>query len=129
MRATTVTILGCACDACGHGSQGCADFPDGKKPVGTVIDHPDAYRLVRMGVAVPEDEECAQAAGMNDEQIKAAIYAGKRTALGIAPEDFPAYDQGEMVGYNKDGSFVPGPNATVSDGGIILDDRFCDDDE
>lgn len=128
MRAKTVCILSCACDACGHGSQGCAEYPDGKIPAGTVIDHPDAYRMVKQGVAVPHDEECDRRANMNKQQQQAAQYAAKRTSLGIAPEDFPAYDRGEMVGYYGDGSSIPGPNATVSDGGIILNDDDYEDD-
>ena len=127
MKAKTVMELGCACNECGHGSQGCHEFPDGKKPVGTIIDHPAAYRLVRLGVAVPYDEECERAAGMNDGQVKAAQYAAKRTALGIRPDDFEAYDSGEIAGYYGDGSNIPGPNAPVSDGGIILDEYYEDD--
>lgn len=127
MKAKTVVVLGCACNECGHGSGGCVTYPDGKIPVGKVIDRPDAYRLVELGVADPEDEECRKRAGMSSEQIRAAKYAAKRTALGVGPEDFEAYDSGEMRGYKKDGSFIPGPNAAVSDGGIILDDYYDED--
>lgn len=36
---------------------------------GTVVDHPDAYLLVQMGQAIPEDEACRQAAGLTPEQM------------------------------------------------------------
>jgi hypothetical protein len=122
MKAKTVAVLNCACDDCCHGSGGCVDYPDRKMPIGTIIDHPDSWRLVRMGVAVPADEECEQKAHMTEDQLKAAQYAAVRTARGIAPEDFEAYDRGDMIGYYGNGSPIPGPSATVSDGGIILDD-------
>lgn len=34
---------------------------DGLLPAGTEIDHPDAYNLVRMGIAFPADDECREA--------------------------------------------------------------------
>jgi hypothetical protein len=81
--------------------------------VGGVVDHPDAYRLVQMGVAVPGDEKCAVAAGMSDAQIAAAQQAAERLRRGIHPSDFAAFDAGLMAGYNGDGSHIPGPNAQV----------------
>jgi hypothetical protein len=129
MRAKTTTVLNCACDACGHGSHGCIEFPDGKIPVGTINDRPDSYKWVKMGVAVPDDEECELAAGMDEQAIQAAQHAAKRTALGIAPEDFEAYDRGEMTGYYRNGTPIPGPDADVSDGGIILNDNYEDEDD
>lgn len=127
MKAVTIATLSCACDACGHGSGGCVTYPDGKIPIGTINDRADAYKWVLMGVADSADEECRQRVNITPKQLKAVKHAAKRTALGIIPEDFEAYDSGEMRGYKKDGSFIPGPNATVSDGGIILDDRYDDD--
>ena len=82
-----------------------------KAPAGTVIKDPKAYMLVRMGIAIPADDECRERAGMTEEKMKAAIHAQRRTAAGIHPDDFAAYDCGEMVGYNGDGSYKPGPNA------------------
>lgn len=32
--------------------------PDGERPAGTVIDHPDSHLLCRLGVADPADDEC-----------------------------------------------------------------------
>lgn len=91
------------CDAC-------EEFPDGIKPEGTVIDHTDAWRLVRRGVAEPEDAECAIKSCMTPEALERAAYAYERADRGIHPEDFDAYDKGLMDGYNPDGSFIPGPN-------------------
>jgi len=42
---------------------------------GTVLSHPQAYMLVRMGVAEPADDECRKAAGLSASQeadVKAA---------------------------------------------------------
>ncbi|NBW11011.1 MAG: hypothetical protein EBR82_23570 [Caulobacteraceae bacterium] len=78
--------------------------------VGGVVDHPEAYMLVQMGVAVPGDEKCAVAAGMSEEQIAAAQHAAERLRAGIHPSDFSAYDAGLMSGYNGDGTHKPGLN-------------------
>lgn len=87
-----------------------------KLPAGTVIDNSDAYLLVRMGIAVPEDDECAAAHGMTHEQLWASRKAAEKVALGIWPEDYAAFDAGVMRGYNPDGSFIPGPNAEHEEG-------------
>jgi len=87
-----------------------AEFPDGVKPKGTLIEHRQAALLVKMGVAEPADEECRRAAGMTPERTAAAAHAYDRTEKGIAPEDFEAYEEGLMVGYNPDGSWKAGPN-------------------
>lgn len=86
------------------------EFPDGVKPQGTVIDHPDAWKLVRMGVASPADYECSEKADMSTTQIERAAKAYERLAAGIHPEDFSAFDAGYMTGYEQDGSWIPGPN-------------------
>lgn len=85
--------------------------PDGLLPTGTLIDHRDAYLLVRLGVAEPADEECRQRAGMSKEMMARAQYVYERADRGIVPEDFELYDSGKIVGYNPDGSYIPGPNA------------------
>lgn len=92
------------------GCDPCPEFPLGVKPSGTVIDHHQAYLLVQMGVAVPEDQECRMKAGMNGNQMIAAQHAYERVNRGISPEDYEAFDKGIMTGYNPDGSWVPGPN-------------------
>lgn len=111
MKAKTVIELGCGCEACCAGSQGCVEYPDGKIPIGTIREHPDAWILVRLGAAVAADEECEKAAGMTDDQMQRAQHAQRRASRGIHPDDFAAFDSGEMAGYNPDGSWIPGPNA------------------
>lgn len=125
MRARTLVTLGCACDTCrSNGGGGCATYPTGKIPASTELDWQDVYLLVRAGCAEPLDEECAIAADMTEEQLKRAQYSYKRADAGIHPEDFDAYAAGEMVGYYSDGTWIPGPNATHSEGGLILDDDY-----
>lgn len=88
----------------------CDEFPKGVKPAGTTIAHPDSWKLVRMGVAEPHDAECERAAAMTEcDQVRARA-AYERLELGIHPEDFQAFDAGYMRGYNRDGSWIPGPN-------------------
>jgi hypothetical protein len=79
-------------------------------PAGTVLDHPECWRIVQMGQAEPADDECREKAGMNAEQMEAAQKAAKRLAAGIDSEDYTKFDAGEILGYNADGSFKPGPN-------------------
>lgn len=79
-------------------------------PAGTVVDHRQAWLLVKQGVAVPEDEECKQKVGVTPEQMTRAQHAYDRISHGVHPEDFQAYDEGLMIGYNPDGSWKPGPN-------------------
>lgn len=113
MKARTLLVLDCACPTCQeNGGEGCARFLDGKIPVGTVLEAPDAYRLVRLGAAEPADDECQRAAAVSPRQFEAAVKAQRRAAAGIHPEDFEAFDTGEMTGYYPDGSYIPGPNAS-----------------
>ena len=57
-------------------------------PVGTIIDHPDCWRLVRCGVAEPVDDECRNAAGMTVEQIaKSAAEYERLETEDITEED------------------------------------------
>ena len=70
------------------------------QPAGTVIDHPDAYKLVRMGMAVPHDEECRTKCGLSPVQVAEAIAAQDRMQDGLGldvdednEEDVPAADQ------------------------------------
>ena len=79
-------------------------------PVGTEINDPECYKLVRMGMAEPSDDECRDRCNMTQEQITAASQAQDKVSKGIHPDDYNAYDRGEMVGYNPDGSVIPGPN-------------------
>ena len=77
---------------------------------GAIIEHPQAYMLVRQGCAVPADDDCAKRAARSAEQQREAQYAYERLSKGIHPEDFDKYDAGYITGYNPDGSYIPGPN-------------------
>jgi len=92
-----------------------AEWPSGIKPAGTVIDHPDAFRLVQIGCAESADTECDVATQRTPEQLARARYAYVRVSRGIHPDDYEAYDAGVMTGYRPDGSFEPGPNYVEED--------------
>ena len=80
---------------------------------GTIIEGPQAFRLVENGDAEPFDTECQERCKhLTPERLAAARYARERVARGIHPEDFDKYDKGLIAGYNPDGSYIPGPNAT-----------------
>lgn len=79
-------------------------------PAGTIISGPESYMLVRMGMAKPADDECRIRCGMTDTQIAAAALAQEKVSKGIHPDDYDRYDSGEILGYNPDGSYIPGPN-------------------
>lgn len=85
-----------------------------KKPAGTIIDHPLAFHLVRNGCADPHDQECHDKIfnelGYTAETLAKAKHAQERTAAGIHPDDFAAFDSGKMIGYDADGNHIPGPN-------------------
>lgn len=80
-----------------------------------IHEHPHAYMLVRQGCAVPADQECADACGMTDEEMKRAQAAYERTNRGIHPDDFAKYEAGEIAGYDGNGNYIPGPNAKTFD--------------
>jgi hypothetical protein len=83
------------------------DDPEGKLPAGTIVEHPDAWKLVLMGSAEPADEECQEKVSRQatPDQLRRAQRIYIRGMRGIHPEDFAAYNRGEMVGYNSDGSW------------------------
>jgi len=103
--------------------------PDGVYPPGTVIDNKDAFWLVKMGVANPEDDECRKAAGMTDEQIAEAQRVYPRTEAGIRPEDFELWDRGVIVGYEENGDYKPGPNWVDQDSDLYEDESEGESDE
>ena len=72
------------------------------RPAGTILENPDAYKLVQMGVAEPADDECEQAHGMTPDEL--------RTSKGIVPEDYELFEQGVIAGYDANGDYVPGQN-------------------
>jgi len=53
-------------------------------PAGTVIDHPDCWKLVRNGHAEPADDECKQKANMTADDIEAAKAHFHKLAMGRA---------------------------------------------
>lgn len=60
-------------------------------PAGTVIDDPDCWRLVMLGVAKPADDECREAAPLSDEEIAERARRYDRLDKGRATGD-PRYD-------------------------------------
>lgn len=93
--------------------------------IGSIIDHPDSYILVRQGIAEPADEECRDKAAVSPEQFARAKHAYERQRRGIHPNDFGRYDRGEISRVRPDGSYEPGPNAHLA----TDDDDEEDDDE
>jgi len=92
----------------------------GIKPKGTVLqseptDTLGVWHLVRQGVAEPVDEECRRRANRTPEQIARAAAAYEKVSRGIHPEDYDAFDRGEMTGYDASGEPIPGPAFTGED--------------
>lgn len=56
-------------------------------PAGRVIDHPEAWKLVEFGIAVPVDEECRAAADMSEEALVIAIAKQELLSQGRATGD------------------------------------------
>ena len=107
------------CDAAGEGGPtttcpecgAAVSQKAGRIPLGTELELPEAWQLVRRGAAVPADDECARRANMRPGAQLAAQRAQHRALLGIHPDDFAAFDAGVMVGYDEHGQPIPGPNA------------------
>lgn len=85
-------------------------FPDGLLPAGFIDEGPESWKLVVHGVAIPEDEECRLKVNMTPEEMAQRQHVYNRLAVGIHPEDWAAYDRGEMIGYDEQGRKIPGPN-------------------
>ena len=79
-------------------------------PAGTVLEDSRAFRLVQMGVAEPADTECTMRAAMTKTEMKAAQRQQEMVSKGIQPDDYQRYLDGEILGYEADGSDIPGPN-------------------
>ena len=84
-------------------------------PVGEVIEHPQAWILVRNGCAHPEDDDCRIKADMTLAKTLIAERNYPAIDKGIVPEDRKAFFAGKMDGYNPDGSWKPGPNVDAED--------------
>ncbi len=104
-------------------------------PKGKIIDHPQAYILVQIGMAESVDDECTKKVGMTPEQLTTAQYTHIRTRKGIHPTDFARYDNGELDGYNLDGTDKPGPNYVDPDeddeeeSNLILPETYYEEEE
>lgn len=98
-----------------------------EKPAGHIHERPDAYRLVQHGNAIPADDECREACGMTDEDMEYAQKSYRRTAAGIHPDDYAAFDAGLMTGYDPDGKPIPGPNAEEEEDDLEFDENETDD--
>jgi len=89
-------------------------------PAGTVLESPDAFRLVQMGNAEPADDECRERANMTSEEMQAAQEHQEALVRGIAYEDVDRFKRGEIVGRDEDGEYIPGPNAPPPESDIII---------
>lgn len=96
-------------------------------PAGTTIEHPESYRLVQQGVAIPVDDECKVAHLRSNKQLAAAQVAYERVSRGILPEDYEKFDAGIIAGYDGQGGYIPGPNAATFDD--LEDDLEEDEDD
>lgn len=56
-------------------------------PAGTIIDDPDCWRLVMIGVAKPADDDCREAAPLSDEEIAERARRYDRLDKGRATGD------------------------------------------
>lgn len=48
------------------------------RPRGSVVENPDVWKSVLMGVAVPGDDECRAKAGLSNEEIARRVKAYKK---------------------------------------------------
>jgi len=92
-------------------------------PVGLIEEHPNAFMLVKMGIAEPADDECRLAAAMSSVEMASAQRQQQMVSKGILPDDYQRYLDGEILGYDANGNDIPGPNY------IEPDDEEEDDDE
>ena len=51
---------------------------------GEIWEHPEAYKLVELGMATPADDECKDAANMSDEKIQEALSAYRKLSRGMS---------------------------------------------
>lgn len=105
-------------------------------PKGTIIDHPDAHKLVRTLGAKPLDAETRFAAGLNDQQIESAGKRFLEVSAGIHPEDLALFREKKITGYRGEYDpdtelpsmqYVRGPNWTDADTAAIDGDEEEDE--
>jgi hypothetical protein len=88
---------------------------DGKRvaiyPAGTEFEGDHALALCRNGQATPSDQECSEALGLSEAQLRDLQVNYQMDALGInKQEDRDLFRAGVIKGYSKGGAYIPGPN-------------------
>ncbi|NJM54559.1 MAG: hypothetical protein HC841_00305 [Verrucomicrobiae bacterium] len=71
---------------------------------GTTIEGPDVWRLVRLGAAVPHDQECRDRCGLTSEQIASKVASYEFIHRGISRLHRQAFREGRMNGYDDNGN-------------------------
>ena len=98
------------------------------QPIGSIVEGPDSWQLVRFGCAEPADEECEAAAGMTREEIVKAARGYAEVDAGIHPDDRALFRTGKIIGYKPDfdpanelpsEQYLKGPNWTAEDAEAI----------
>ena len=66
---------------------------------GEIWEHPEAFKLVELGIATPADDECRDACNMSDEQISTAIraYSKLSRGAGTGMKKFDADPEEDLV--------------------------------
>lgn len=80
-------------------------------PAGTIVDGDEAIIRVKTGVAIPIDDECKTACGLNDNQISALQLQNEMASKGIHDKgDQELYKAQVILGYDDKLNYIPGPN-------------------
>jgi hypothetical protein len=95
---------------------------------GAVLEHPQAFWLVKQACAIPADDDCRLRARMTQKKMDAAKSSYDRLMAGVSVEDYDLYDNGIIAGYNPDGSYKPGPNWDKRDEFLRAEQEEEDDD-
>lgn len=80
--------------------------------VGVVVevDNRGCQILVGNGDAEPADDEAEAACGDWRQKRESVLESREMLARAIEPEDRDKYRRGEILGYDDDGNYIPGPN-------------------
>lgn len=80
-------------------------------PAGTIVEGDEAILRVKTGVAIPLDDECKAACGLNDNQISALQLQNEMASLGINDKnDQELYKAKVILGYDDKLEYIKGPN-------------------
>jgi hypothetical protein len=83
-----------------------AIFPKGSEFTGD-----QALAMCRRGQASPSDQECSDALGFTESQIKSVQLDYKMDAMGVnSKEDRALFRAGVIEGYDSKLNYIPGPN-------------------